>query len=106
VAISHQLSPSSRSWFDAARVSNWLHNGAQTHGSTDSTAFAPQNTGAYELGATTSGTTFTRNSGPSNRKLRRPKTFRYRQSWKHQAVCCGAPPFFDIAIDTMIQNDA
>jgi len=44
------------SWFDAARVSNWLHYGAQTYGSTDATASAPQNTGAYTLGTGTSGT--------------------------------------------------
>ena len=44
------------SWFDAARVSNWLHNGAQAYGSTDATASAPQNTGAYTVGTGTSGT--------------------------------------------------
>ncbi len=44
------------SWFDAARVSNWLHNGAQTYGSTDATASAPQNTGAYTVGTSVSGT--------------------------------------------------
>jgi formylglycine-generating enzyme required for sulfatase activity len=44
------------SWFDAARVSNWLHNGAQTYGTTDSSATAPQNIGAYTVGTATSGT--------------------------------------------------
>ena len=51
------------SWFDAARVANWLHNGGLTYGTTDSSASAPQNTGAYTLGTATSGTAFTRNSG-------------------------------------------
>jgi len=51
------------SWFDAARVSNWLHNGAQTYGSTDATASAPQNTGAYTLGTATSGTAPAKNAG-------------------------------------------
>ena len=43
------------SWWDAARVSNWMQNGAQTYGSTDSSATAPQNTGAYTVGTATSG---------------------------------------------------
>ncbi len=51
------------SWFDAARVANWLHNGGLTYGTTDSSASAPQNTGAYTLGTATSGTSFTRNLG-------------------------------------------
>jgi sulfatase modifying factor 1 len=50
-------------WFDAARVANWLHNGAQSYGSTNSGTSAPQNTGAYTLGTATTGTSFTRNSG-------------------------------------------
>jgi formylglycine-generating enzyme required for sulfatase activity len=44
------------SWFDAARVANWLHKGAQTYGATDSSAGAPQNQGAYAVGQATSGT--------------------------------------------------
>ncbi|NBV47181.1 MAG: PEP-CTERM sorting domain-containing protein [Planctomycetia bacterium] len=51
------------SWFDAARVANWLQNGGSNYGSTDSSATAPQNTGAYTLATATSGTAFTRNSG-------------------------------------------
>ena len=51
------------SWFDSARVSNWLHNGAQTYGSTNGTADAPQNTGAYTLGIATSGTAPAKNEG-------------------------------------------
>jgi formylglycine-generating enzyme required for sulfatase activity len=51
------------SWWDAARVSNWLHNGAQTYGSTDSSAGAPQNTGAYSVGAATTGDAVAVNSG-------------------------------------------
>jgi sulfatase modifying factor 1 len=51
------------SWFDAARVSNWLHNGAQTYVSTDSSAIAPQNTGAYTVGTATSGDAVAVNSG-------------------------------------------
>jgi sulfatase modifying factor 1 len=43
------------SWFDAARVANWLHNGGQTYGATDSTASGPQNIGAYAVGTATSG---------------------------------------------------
>jgi formylglycine-generating enzyme required for sulfatase activity len=51
------------SWFDAARVANWLQNGAQTYGSTDASATAPQNTGAYTLGIATSGNAIAVNSG-------------------------------------------
>jgi sulfatase modifying factor 1 len=51
------------SWFDAARVANWLHNGAQTYGSTDASASAPQNTGAYTTGTATSGNAAAKNSG-------------------------------------------
>jgi sulfatase modifying factor 1 len=43
------------SWFDAARVANWLHHGAKTYDTTNATADAPQNTGAYSLGTATSG---------------------------------------------------
>jgi sulfatase modifying factor 1 len=51
------------SWWDAARVSNWLHNGARTYASTDSSATAPQNTGAYTVGTTTLGPAVTVNPG-------------------------------------------
>lgn len=51
------------SWFDAARVANWLHNGAPVQGSTDASALAPQNVGAYALGTATSGDTVMRNGG-------------------------------------------
>jgi sulfatase modifying factor 1 len=51
------------SWFDAARVANWLQNGAQNYLTTGTSASAPQNTGAYTLGIATSGFSFTRNSG-------------------------------------------
>ncbi len=51
------------SWWDAARVSNWLHNGGQTYGSTDATASAPQNTGAYSVGTATSGNALAKNMG-------------------------------------------
>jgi formylglycine-generating enzyme required for sulfatase activity len=44
------------SWFDAARVSNWLHNGGLNYGTTNSSGTAPQNTGAYTLGTATLGT--------------------------------------------------
>jgi sulfatase modifying factor 1 len=50
-------------WWDAARVANWLHNGAQTSGSTNSSASAPQNTGAYTVGTGTSGNAVVRNVG-------------------------------------------
>jgi len=43
------------SWFAAARVANWLHNGAPVSGSSSALASAPQNTGAYTLGTGTSG---------------------------------------------------
>lgn len=43
------------SWFDAARFSNWLHNGA--------TAAASTETGAYTLNGATSGGGFTKNPG-------------------------------------------
>jgi sulfatase modifying factor 1 len=51
------------SWWDAARVANWLHNGAQNYGSSDSSATAPQNHGAYTLGMATSGSAPARNIG-------------------------------------------
>jgi formylglycine-generating enzyme required for sulfatase activity len=51
------------SWFGAARVANWLHNGGLTYGTTGTSASAPQNTGAYTLGTAISGTAFTRNLG-------------------------------------------
>jgi len=49
-------------WWDAARVSNWLHNGAQNYGSTDSSASAPQNNGAYTTGSATTGSAVPVNS--------------------------------------------
>jgi sulfatase modifying factor 1 len=49
-------------WWDAARVANWLHNGAQKYNVSDSSASAPQNTGAYTLGTATSGTAPAKNS--------------------------------------------
>jgi len=51
------------SWWDAARVSNWLHNEAKTYNITDSSAAAPQNTGAYTTGTATSGDAVAKNSG-------------------------------------------
>jgi sulfatase modifying factor 1 len=50
-------------WFDAARVANWLHNGAQTYATSDATENAPQNVGAYTLGTVTSGNTVAKNPG-------------------------------------------
>jgi formylglycine-generating enzyme len=50
-------------WLNAARVANWMHNGAQTYGSSDASASAPQNTGAYTLGTgTTNATSPARNA--------------------------------------------
>ena len=51
------------SWFNAARVANWLHNGAQDYLSSDASATAPQNVGAYTLGTGTNGTAPARNPG-------------------------------------------
>ncbi len=51
------------SWFDAARVANWLSNGSVAYGNSDSTASAPQNNGSYTLGAATSGSAPARNAG-------------------------------------------
>jgi sulfatase modifying factor 1 len=51
------------SWFDAARVANWLHNGAETYGFTNALADAPQNSGAYPLGTATSGTAPAKSEG-------------------------------------------
>jgi MYXO-CTERM domain-containing protein len=42
-------------WFDAARVANWLHNGGLNYATSDASAGAPQNTGAYTLGTATTG---------------------------------------------------
>jgi sulfatase modifying factor 1 len=50
------------SWFDVARVANWLHNGAQTFGSTAAAADA-RNTGAYTVGTATIGNAVSRNEG-------------------------------------------
>jgi formylglycine-generating enzyme required for sulfatase activity len=49
-------------WFDCARYCNWLHNGKLTYSTTDSTATAPQNTGAYNLGTATTGNAVTKES--------------------------------------------
>lgn len=49
-------------WFRGARVANWLHNGGLTYGSTDNSASAPQNIGAYTLGTATSGTAPAKNA--------------------------------------------
>jgi sulfatase modifying factor 1 len=51
------------SWWAAARVANWLHNGAQAYESTDSSASAPQNIGAYTVGTATSGDAVAKNAG-------------------------------------------
>ena len=50
------------SWFDVARVANWLHNGELTYGSSNATASAPQNTGAYTLGTATGGNGVSKNA--------------------------------------------
>jgi formylglycine-generating enzyme len=54
------------SWWDAARVANWLEKGALSYGSTDATSTAPQNTGAYTLGTATSGSAVPKNVGAQN----------------------------------------
>jgi sulfatase modifying factor 1 len=51
------------SWYDAARFTNWLQNGAQTYGTSDASANAPQNVGAYTVGTATSGDAVLRNPG-------------------------------------------
>ena len=51
------------SWWGAARVCNWLHNGAKTCDKADSSASAPQNTGAYTVGTATSGDAVPANPG-------------------------------------------
>jgi len=53
------------SWYSAARVANWVNGGALVFSTTDATATAPQNVGAYTLGTATSGTTPAKNSGAS-----------------------------------------
>ena len=50
-------------WWDAARVANWLHNGAPVSQVTDSSATAPQNFGAYSVGTSTTGNVPLRNAG-------------------------------------------
>ena len=42
-------------WWCAARFCNWLHNGALQYSVTDTTAEAPQNKGAYNVGVSTAG---------------------------------------------------
>jgi hypothetical protein len=37
-------------WFDCARYCNWLHNGRKYYNTTNSSANAPQNQGAYNIG--------------------------------------------------------
>lgn len=51
------------SWWDAARASNWLQAGALTYSSTDSSALAPQNNGAYTVGILDNGPAVARNAG-------------------------------------------
>jgi formylglycine-generating enzyme len=51
------------SWLDAARVSNWLHNGARNYSNTDASSGAPQNTGAYSVGTATTGNAVAVNPG-------------------------------------------
>ena len=53
------------SWFDAARVANWLQNGGLTYGTSDASAGAPQNIGAYSVGTATGGGAVSRNPGVS-----------------------------------------
>lgn len=48
-------------WFTAARVANWLHNGGQAYETSDATETAPQNGGAYPLGTATTGNTVVKN---------------------------------------------
>jgi hypothetical protein len=43
-------------WWRAARYCNWLHNGGKKYKTTDNTESAPQNTGAYNIGTSTTGT--------------------------------------------------
>lgn len=50
------------SWFDAARVANWLHNGALTYPTSDASASAPQNGGAHTPGTATTGTAPAKNA--------------------------------------------
>ncbi|MFM8413636.1 MAG: SUMF1/EgtB/PvdO family nonheme iron enzyme [Planctomycetota bacterium] len=50
-------------WWSAARLANWLHNGAQTYGSTNPSLDAPQNQGAYTVGTATTGNAVAVNSG-------------------------------------------
>ncbi len=54
------------SWFDAARVANWLENGGQTYGTTASGSSAI-NGGAYTLGGAVGGTAPAPNAGASFR---------------------------------------
>lgn len=51
------------SWWDGARVSNWLQAGALNYGSTDASALAPQNNGAYTVGALDNGPAVAKNAG-------------------------------------------
>jgi hypothetical protein len=50
-------------WWDGARVSNWLQAGALGYSSSDSSASAPQNNGAYTVGILDNGSPVARNSG-------------------------------------------
>ena len=43
-------------WWRAARYCNWLHNGGRVYNITNSSATAPQNIGAYNVGTSTTGT--------------------------------------------------
>jgi formylglycine-generating enzyme required for sulfatase activity len=51
------------SWWDGARVSNWLQAGAINYGSTDASALAPQNNGAYPVGILDNGQAVAKNAG-------------------------------------------
>lgn len=50
-------------WWDGARVSNWLQAGAINYSSTDSSALAPQNNGAYTVGILDNGPAVAKNAG-------------------------------------------
>ena len=51
------------SWWDAARVANWIQGGALNFNVTDASASAPQNQGAYTVGAFDTGSAVAVNSG-------------------------------------------
>jgi sulfatase modifying factor 1 len=54
-------------WWDGARVANWVQAGGLNYGTSDATASAPQNNGAYTVGINDTGSAVSLNTGATIR---------------------------------------